>query len=257
MTPDNRAVNGVWMGSRLTNIQKLCIRSYQNAGHDFHLWVTEPTAGVPEGTIVRDAFSVFDEPIPEFAGSNYFSDFFRVELIHKIGGWYVDLDTVCLRGFNFPSSYAFVSEPRLEEPMRDVRERPSRASTAVQPYFSGCIFKAPQGAPFLKYISDKIREMDTLHPPTWICMGPAMFQNALFRFDLTRHVQPPCVFDALNYNEYRHFLSENVMWNFSSASHAFHLRTSFWTKEHWDPDGVYPPGCLFEELKRKHGVKNE
>ena len=35
-------------------MQQLCIRSYIDHGHEFHLCLG-PTQGVPEGTIIKDA----------------------------------------------------------------------------------------------------------------------------------------------------------------------------------------------------------
>src|ERR1700693_4359840 len=95
MRPENKIVRGMWIGERLTNIQKLCIRSFQDHGHEFHLYVPIdiPVAGIPEGTVVHQIAEV--APLGSrnhFANDANFSDWFRVNMIYQLGGWYVDMD---------------------------------------------------------------------------------------------------------------------------------------------------------------------
>jgi len=258
---DNYVINGVWHGDRpLTNIQKLCIRSYQANGHQFQLWTTAGRVpDVPAGTVIRDTYEILPYKVPMFVGENYFSDYFRVLLIQKIGGWYVDLDTVCLQHFDIGDDRAFVSESRLG-PMKQPGEAPGTASNQVQEYLSGCIFKAPQGDPMMQYILDRIEMMDTLHPRNWICMGPELFQEAIPRFNYRGFVQPPSVFDALNYNDYELFVSGGVDWPaWPSEALSIHLRTSFWQEKYHPilkPNGVFPADSMYERLKAKYGVTN-
>ncbi len=254
---NNKIICGVWWGPRLTNIQKLCIRSYQDYGHEFHLYTNGPVGGVPEGTVLH----LVDEIMASsnrnrFTCESYFSDYFRVALILECGGWYVDLDTICLRAFDFPEPYAFVSESQFGDRLNPHKDpKTTQASEKVQTYLSGCIFKAPKNAPILKYILTRIDRMDTLHPADWIVYGPALFKEAIPKFGLSEHVKAPYIFDAVNYNEMLHFIGRNIKWNISPNSYAIHLRTSAWTgKDGLSPNETFPPDSLFEQLKQKHGV---
>lgn len=111
MMRDNKIVNGIWFGpNALNNIHKLCIRSYQDNGHEFHLWATHPIEGVPKDTVVEDASEIIPPNLPEWARPVEFHDYVKVAFIDKFGGWYVDMDTVCFRHFDFEEDYVFVSE---------------------------------------------------------------------------------------------------------------------------------------------------
>ena len=252
----NKIVQGIWVGSELTNIQKLCIRSYQDHGHEFHLYTNGPVQGIPEGTVIR---SISEIMVPSnrdrFTCESHFSDYFRVALIQKCGGWYVDLDTVCLRKFDFPESYAFVSESTIYG-TANPDAQPTLASEEIEKYLSGCIFKAPKNAPILDYILHRIDTMDTLHPKNWICLGPELFAEAISKFNLQRYVKAPCVFDAVKYSEFLIFVNDKATWKFSDKSYAIHLRTSAWKggSSGLSPNRCYPSNSLFEQLKRKHKI---
>ena len=256
----NRRINGVWFGPRLSNLQKLCIRSYQNCGHEFHLYVDRPTEGIPEDTVIHDVNKVVDVPRlrPRFICESHFSDYFRAILIERNGGWYVDLDTVCLRPFDFAEPFVFVSENQFGG-MRDVSQPTIPASVVPTNLLNGCIFKAPQHAQFLQCIIGRIEAMDTAHlrlPQDWIMVGPQMFREEVPRFNLQQYVKSPKTFDAVSPNELYHFINGGIHWTIAEDSYTIHLRSSIWkSDQNLNPDGRYHPDSLFEQLKRKHGVR--
>jgi hypothetical protein len=245
----NKIVRGFWSGPKLTNIQKLCICSYIRQGHEFHLYVTEPTEGIPEGTVVWDANEILSTSrLSEFDNSVHFADYFRVLLILKEGGWFVDLDTVCLRRLDFTEPYVFVSEEQLG-PRQAANTPVVPSSSEVQEYLSGCVFKAPKGAPILHHIASRIESMDKMHPENWISFGPALFKEAIPIFGLSKYVKAPVVLDAMRYDQILHFVTPGIEWTFTDKSYLIHLRTSAWTGDLLVPDKIYTRGCLFENLK--------
>ena len=46
-------VQSLWIGGRLSTMERLSILSYLEQGHPFHLYVYGPVANIPDGTIVR------------------------------------------------------------------------------------------------------------------------------------------------------------------------------------------------------------
>ncbi len=48
-------IQSLWIGSRLSTMEKLCIVSFIKQGHAFHLYTYGEVAEVPQGTIVKDA----------------------------------------------------------------------------------------------------------------------------------------------------------------------------------------------------------
>lgn len=119
MKSDNKIINGLWIGTRLSNVELLTIYSFLKNGHDFYLWTYDPIENeLPDGLIVKDANDIiprhkvfcykrtnqFGHGKGSYAG---FSDIFRYKLLHKYGGWWVDMDVTCLKHFDFEEPYVF------------------------------------------------------------------------------------------------------------------------------------------------------
>lgn len=109
MHDSNKTISSVWVGNKLSNMERLCICSFIANGHDFVLYAYEDIVNVPLDAsgggrvFVRDANEILPRKnIFRTAGVYVnFTDWFRWELMLQKGGWYVDLDTVCLRPFDF------------------------------------------------------------------------------------------------------------------------------------------------------------
>jgi glycosyl transferase-like sugar-binding protein len=97
--------NAFWFGDPLNAFHWACIRSFVSRGHDYRLHVYEPIE-VPAGVTVMDANDVLRRdklfeirnPVTGKPDVGPFSDLFRYKLLLDRGGWYVDVDTVCLAG---------------------------------------------------------------------------------------------------------------------------------------------------------------
>lgn len=257
VSESNKVIRGVWFASELTPIQQLCIKSYMDHGHEFHLYTAGPTKGVPEGTILKDANPFLPQQERErFLHNSQAADLCRVLIVQREGGWYVDLDTVCLRPFDFSEPYVFVSEDTSKFGNQRNPEAPiTPCSENVTGYISNSTFKSPAGSPYLQYIVDEIRSSDTRHTKEWTVFGPNLFSKAIPKFDLRQYVKPPIVFDAANPNELYHLVDRNVRYNFSEKSYAIHFRTSWWHGiGRPSLSAAHHPDSLFERLKRKHKV---
>jgi hypothetical protein len=80
-------------------------------GHRFRLFSYEEIL-VPEGVELADAGCIIKRhDMFEFENSiTPFSDLFRYELLHKLGGWWVDADILCLRSDMPPIQHAWAEE---------------------------------------------------------------------------------------------------------------------------------------------------
>lgn len=116
---DNDNVHSLWIGTRLSRLELLCIQSFIYNGHTFILWAYETLENdIPGGCQVRDA----NEIIPRSRVFSYmnknqfghgkgsyagFSDIFRYKLLYEQGGWWADMDVTCLKPLNFEVPYVF------------------------------------------------------------------------------------------------------------------------------------------------------
>lgn len=242
---DNKVIKGVWIGDELTNIQKLCIRSFQDNGHEFHLYTYGEVAGIPEGTIVLDGNKIvpFDER-KRFQNDSHFSDYFRSNVTYILGGWYVDMDIVCLKPFDFQEPCVFVSEYQF-----------SSSAIPMPTAVNGCIIKVPKADPMTREIISRIDGMQLLQAG-WIDVGPAQYRRAIPEFGLEKYIQKPEIFDPLWPSMLHEFVNDKVIhiWDWSQA-YAAHLRTSYWKADNGlNPNGKYNSVSLFELLKWRHNV---
>src|SRR3990172_3435566 len=96
-------IQGLWIGGRLSVMERLSIASFLKNGHAYHLYTYDDVDNVPDGVIWKNG----DEIVPRtevfadqdqelnFSYAN-FSDVFRYHLLLEKGGYWADLDIVCL-----------------------------------------------------------------------------------------------------------------------------------------------------------------
>jgi hypothetical protein len=110
------SIHSLWIGTTLSNLELLTLRSFVAHGHLFHLWVYETLeTEMPDGVIVEDANQILDQKhIFRYREGDIgkgsvagFSDIFRYKLLYDQGGWWVDMDVTCLRPFSFDAPYVF------------------------------------------------------------------------------------------------------------------------------------------------------
>jgi Glycosyltransferase sugar-binding region containing DXD motif len=112
----NDIIQSFWHGP-LTPIQHLCFASFLKNGHQIHLYAYETIAGLPEGVELKDARRI----LPEKKIFTYrrgkdrgniaaFSNLFRYQLLYLKGGWWSDMDVICLKNLDFHQECLFVAQ---------------------------------------------------------------------------------------------------------------------------------------------------
>jgi hypothetical protein len=84
-------------------MRSACLASFAAMGHAFELYVYEPVI-VPNGITLRDANEIipfrevfyFQNPVTGRPDLGPFSDLFRFKLLSERGGWWSDVDAICL-----------------------------------------------------------------------------------------------------------------------------------------------------------------
>lgn len=247
MRPENKTIRGLWIGNRLTNIQKLSIQSFIDNGHDYHLYTYGSVEGVPKKALQMSAEVIVPwEHRARFMNDANFSDYFRSSLTLDLGGWYCDTDIICLKPFDFEEPRVFVSEYQFGD------ELPLK----TKPLVNGCVIKIPKHDPMTVEILKRIAQLDTLDCG-WIDVGPAQYRWGVDQFNYRSYIQSPDVFDNLWPASLPAFVGFTGIWQVPFEARAIHLRTSYWKRgSALDPDGIYPSETWFERLKKKHGVEN-
>ena len=228
-------IQSMWIGDRLSTMEKLCMKSFLANGHEFHLYLYEPVEGMPEGVVVKDANEILPKAVIEkFNYIAQFSDHFRYKLVHMRGGWWVDMDIVCLRPFDF------------------------KEETVVSGA-GGCIhnspFKAPVGSPWLGYALDKIEALRyNWKQLLWDGIGGPLLTEAAKRWPV--HPVDQYLFDPFQDSSgYQRYVDAEPP-SIPASAYSIHLHHSCWVlglggQPHLDPDATYPSTSLYEQLKAR------
>jgi hypothetical protein len=259
LSPSNLIVQGFWSGP-LTTMERLSIASFLHHGHRFDLFTYNPreVQSIPPGNVhICDANEILPESeMATFRCAQQFSDFFRIALLLKRGGWHTDLDNVALKALDFTAPYVFYSD-----------YDDSTISLALA--------KAPAGAPLLQHCYDYVSSLtlDERSRLSWQAIGAEFICGAVEYFKMTEFVQPGYVFDSIQHEHIRDLIDPVAEFDLSRA-YSIHLFHAAWNdgpqdntgegfdlgKRRWgqrlDTDATFHPDCLYEKLKRRYDVSN-
>jgi glycosyl transferase-like sugar-binding protein/alpha 1,4-glycosyltransferase len=247
-------IQGLWIGGRLTAMERLCLTSFLKNGHECHLYTYADLENVPQDVIVKSAEDVVSRAEifadrDEDLGVSYanFSDVFRYKLLSERGGVYADLDIVCLRPFDFQGEYVFGSQA-----MQDIVEETKRFGPVL---VNGNVMKAPAGSEIMKFCYER-SIAGASADREWFELGPPLLTQAIKKFRLLNYVQPHVVFNPVDWwnwddvirNEASVKTKLDFIWR--PPVYAVHLWNSMWNRAGVDKNARFSPDCLYERLKQ-------
>jgi hypothetical protein len=233
----NKIINALWIGNRLSQVEMLTINSFLKNGHSFVLWAYEPLDNnLPEGVIIKDASEIIPkEQVFCYKNSNQFghgkgsyagfSDLFRYKLLYEHGGWWVDMDVTCLKPFNFDEPYVF----RVHHDFPVV----------------GNIMKCPKGSDLMKRCYEQgIASIDE-HNKDWHLPIQILNDN-ISELGLSNYIKTISNHDK--WNDVRKMLFKNV--NIPESWSAIHWINEEWRRNNIDKNIFYKGstiGKLYED----------
>lgn len=233
-------VQTLWIGPRLSTMERLALRSFLANGHEVHLYTYGGVAGVPEGTVLRDGNEILPASrvfqYRDFASYAGFSNFFRYRLLLLRGGWWFDADMVCLRPLSeLDSEHVFGAEQH-----------------EGKVYLTSGAIKAPRGSAAMEWAWNAC---DARDPSTirWGETGPRLVAQAVQRFGLESAVQPAESFCPIGYADWGRVLDPHAP-PLGDEPYAVHLWNEMWRRAGRDRDARYDPRCLYERLRRRYDV---
>ena len=246
LAPSNRVIQGLWIGPSLSVMEQLSIMSFLAAGHEYHLFVYDTVSSVPPGTIVKDANQILPSSMifryrdhDSYAG---FANFFRYKLLVDKGGWWVDLDTVCLKAFDFEATYVFSTE------LTELK----RCGLSVN---SG-IIKAPPASPVLSFAWNECQSRDP-EKLVWGETGPRLMAQAVEKFKLQHYAMDWRTFCPVPTKNCAEILSPEAQWVFGESTYAVHFWNEHWRRNGWNKDMDYHQNCVYERLKTRFFRRQE
>jgi hypothetical protein len=240
----NHIIQGLWIGGRLSAMQRLSIRSFLANGHEYHLYVYGDVAGVPPGTVLKDARQILPASAVfrnrDFDTFAAFSDFFRYRLLLENGGCWSDLDVVCLKRFDFQAEYVFSAQHCPDETTTET------VTTAV--------IKTPKGAAILDYAWKTCCSKDPLQL-AWTEVGPDLLRDAVAKYGLSQYVRTAATFCPVPWYRWYQVLNPLASSGFGEDTYAVHLWHEMWRRQGMDTDASHSPDCTYETLKRRFLAK--
>lgn len=236
-------IQSLWIGEKLSVMEKLCISSFITHGHPFHLYVYDEVMGIPEGATVKDASKILPadkifkyKDRDSYAG---FANLFRYKLLLEEGNYWVDTDMVCLQPFQHDADYVFASE-RL----------PSEASPGLVKA-NNCLMKTPSGSAIMEYCYQTSAQKDsgTLE---WGETGPKLLTEAITRMKMQNYVARPDTFCPVNWWEWSQLLDGLIDDRVLTDSHAVHLWNEMWRRNRVDKSGTFNANSVYEQLKQTY-----
>jgi hypothetical protein len=234
-------IQSLWIGPRLTTLERLSITSFLRNGHAYHLYCYDHVDGIPEGTVVKDGRDILAADrlfvySDGFAKGSHaaFSNAFRYRLLFERGGWWTDTDVVCLRPFTFAEERVLSSE-ELDPP--------------EQLIVASSVIKMIAGDPLMRWACDACDLIDT-SAVQFGMIGPRLLQAGVDALQLHSLLRPHTFFSPVAHFNWRALLDPRGV-ALGTEVFAVHLWNQRWNAEGVNKDDVFPDGCFYEQMKRR------
>lgn len=259
----NDIIQSLWIGTRLSKIEQLCIKSFLNHGNSFDLFVYNEVKDIPNGVTICDANTI----IPKtkiFTSHNgsyaHFSDWFRWKLLYQKGNYWVDMDLIALKPLDFEENIVFGMEAfdtpsigilkfpenhSFTEFMVEVCEHPNK----ILPY-DNLRKKIKKTFRFIMGIKRSNIAWGEIG-------GPFGFKRALTHFNLLKEGKPYPYFYPISFKNWRYIFDDTF------AKHQGVLEMSY-TIHLWN-EGIrrtkdfnvnkdYSKSSIYGRLLRRHNI---
>ena len=197
---------------------------------------------VPKGTILIDANTIIQNDkifTDSRNGVSAFSDWFRYELLYKNGGWWVDVDQLCLKPFDFENEYIFSSEHDGEKQKTNVG-----------------VIKVPKHSDIMNYCIEKVKyQLSIKKGIDWGSLGLEILNSYLDKHKkYNKFIQPPEIFCPIPYYNY-FLLFNNLSINFTGNVYGVHLWNEMLRINNYNTNNKFHENSYYERAKKLFSVK--
>lgn len=238
-----------WTGPPLSFYEILSLKSFLSAGARAILYSYDKNLAVPDGVELRDAGELLPADVlrQHNAGSDKglsrHSDLCRYIMLQRHGGWYVDLDVVCLRDHLPPAEMYF-----------------ARANAAI--IYNG-IMKFPAGSPALGDLIARAQEIlpaaeRALTEDARVVLGPPLLSRVLRDHGLDGRAEPVSKAYEISIQETLAFFNPSQCGEVEArlADKDFtHLWNAAWTTLRIPKNFGPPEGSWLDMMFRRFGIE--
>jgi len=233
---NNSSVQSLWISEQMPQLQRWCVESFLKKDTEYYLYTYREVKGLPDGVILMDANSIIPQELiflDKYNSYATFADWFRVKLLHSIGGWWVDADVVCLKEFVSAEDYVFATEWSRDSPV-----------------ICNCVMKAPKNSPMLKevlrVVEDSLaaKELEAL---SWREIGAIPLVDGIMDFSLLEYAVSPEVFCPIGYEDYD-LIAGNGNILVPAETYGVHLWNQMWVWNNMDQPCLLDGGSFLKRF---------
>lgn len=223
-------VQSLWIGDKLSLMEITCINSFIHHGHEFHLYTYNIVKNVPWKCIVKDANEILPESkifyYTTAAGTgkgspSAFSNMFRYKMLFDKGNYWVDMDMICTKHFDFTQNYVFSSEIKYIE------------DKEIGQIVNSGIIKAPKKSEFARYCYQVCLSKD-LSAIKWGEIGPSLVKESIAKHKLQQYILSYDAFCPISYAHMSYITEPHKFKNISQTTYSVHLWHEFWRRLNLD-----------------------
>ena len=259
----------LWIGGSLSFLERLCIQSFLDVGHEVLFFTYGDVPNVPEGATLLDARTVLDGPPflrHERSGSlSLHADLFRLRMLEKLDHiiW-ADTDAYCVAPF-VPQDgryYAYQSEHSIPNSVMALPQDSAALRHLLE--FTRDPYAIPEWLrPAQKTALENARAAGApvhVSAMPWGVWGPTALTYFLAKTNESRFALPENSLYPISFAERGRMLDPDGahLRDFGPETTSIHFYGSrmrrMLTRRH---GGVPPKGCLIDELLIRHGMRAE
>ena len=243
---NNDPVQMLWWPS-LGEMERMSVRSYLAHGNEVHLYSYGHCEGVPAGASIHDAADI----VPLSDGNRFdtvanFADWFRYNLLLKKGGWWADIDSVCLRNLDTIENEVVLTQEDIYGPSNP---SPEYRRETVEPFCTNAFIRFPAGHPIMAWLVGECAKREHLD---YLATGPTLTTEAMKKFGITP--LPSVCFNYLNWWEWNRLFSVPA---FEVPSEAYAIHMYRYTLRHnkMYNSGDVPANSFYGKMRRKYAPR--
>jgi len=209
-----------WLGNDLSYLERLCLTSMVNSGHEVLLYSYRELKGVPVGVELRDASDIIaEEDFISYNSGSYAlgSDLFRYRVFSKMPCIWVDADMFLFKGIQPVGGYVFGWED-LSYINTAVLSLPpnSQVLSEIQQLLS----QDPFFAPWWTNDQEKLQKEAirkgahlSLAELPWATIGPKLVTYCALRNNVSQYARTPKAFYPVHWRNFElPVTSRQVVW---------------------------------------------
>lgn len=262
---DLPTVSALWIGGALTWLERLCLKSWVDAGHPTVLYAYGAMEGAPDGVEIRDGRTIVADPNFLRHGRTgsvaLFSDLFRFHLMAKAPGeiW-IDTDIYCWRRLDPPGPHVFGYETPRQINGAVLGLPPDSEALRLMLAFTEEEFPLPEFvAPAVQAEHRAAAEAGTpvhVSEMPWGIWGPLCVTHFLKLTGEARHAAPVEVYYPIHYRDRNLFLKRPARVTAAIGKDTVTLHMWARIKKFVGANfGGYPPeGSFIHERMERHGL---